>query len=115
LQEGAVGQTDGKVPVGFAQKDARDIAAQGATGLFLKSQLRLGRRLAWGTLNSPLFKTLLDELGFQTAVNQKLIHALKLLAQLVIVDIAQNSGQSRLEMQFEGDEGSGHKLDYKLA
>jgi len=115
LQEGAVGQTDGKIPVRFTQKDARDIAAQGATGLFLKSQLRLGRRLAWGTLSSPLLQTLLDELCFQTAVNQKLIDALKLLAQLVIVDIAQNRGQSRLEMPLEGDDGTGHELDYKLA
>jgi len=115
LQEGAVGQTDGKVSVRFAQKDARDIAAQGATGLFLKSQLRLGRRLAWGTLGSPPLQALLDELCFQTAVNQKLIDALKLPAQLVIVDIAHNGGQSRLEMQFEGDDGTGHELDYKLA
>ena len=37
LQEGAVGQTYGEVPIGFAQKDARDIAAQGQAGLFLKS------------------------------------------------------------------------------
>ena len=51
LQEGAVGQTYGEVPIGFAQKDARDIAAQGQAGLFLKSQLRLGRRLPWGTLS----------------------------------------------------------------
>jgi len=57
----------------------------------------------------------LNELCFQTAVNQKLIGTLQLLAQLVVVDIAQDSGQRRLEMQFEGDQGAGHELDYKLA
>jgi hypothetical protein len=63
----------------------------------------------------PVLEARRDELLLKAALNQELIDAQELLAQTLVIDIALDGGQRRLEGLLNGKEASRHELDYKLA
>ena len=108
LQEGTVGQADGKAAVVLLDEDAGDIATQGAPGMKLVVSLGLGADALLS--GQPALEIRLDHLGFQVALNQQAVDAQQLVAKVAIIDIALDGGQDVGQWQFERNHvGSGHE------
>ncbi|HYV27204.1 MAG TPA: hypothetical protein VFA77_06700, partial [Candidatus Eisenbacteria bacterium] len=97
LDQGAVGQADGKAAKVFPDQSACDITAQGAAGMDLNLALGFGRDVLEWAVSLPIFETLGNDLRFEPALEEQLIDPEKLLAQTLVVDIAFDGGQRRSE------------------
>ncbi len=109
LDQGAVGQADGKAAKVFQEQSACDITAQGAAGMDLNLALRFGREVLEWAVSLPVFETLGDELRFEPALQEQLIDTEKLLAQTLVVDIAYDGGQRRSEELLNRNKRSWHE------
>jgi len=102
LKEWTVGQTDSKTSEIFHEEGAHDIAAQSPTSMDLNLALSLGRDFLEFAPRLPLIKSRRDEVFFQPAVQEQLVHAQKLIAQASIVDIAFDGRERRLKGLLNG-------------
>ena len=102
LEQGAVGQTNGEASEIFLDQSAQDIASQSSASVNLYVELGFGRDVLKLHSSFPFFEGLGDELLFDLALDQNLIDALELIAQLLVVDVAFDGGQRGLEGLLNG-------------
>ena len=82
LEEGTVGQADGKATVVLGDELAGDIAAQGAPGMELVPLLGLGADALLA--GQPALQVSLEHLGFQPALKQQAVDAQQLVAEVTV-------------------------------
>ena len=100
---GAVGQAGAEGPVGFAQERAGQVAAQGATGVFLELLLLADRDMGQRVVRVALSVAQAggDEVGFEAGLGEQLVDALELLAEGLVIDITLDGGGAGGGVQSE--------------
>jgi hypothetical protein len=109
LQEGTVGQADGKAAVVLLEQEAGEIAAQGTPGRELMVLRGLGADALLA--GPPALELRLEQLGFQVTLNQQAVDAQPLVTKVAVIDIALDGGQDVGPWQFERKKSGNRQRD----
>lgn len=99
---------DAEAAIILLEEGAQEIAAQGAAGTPLMAGLLGGARSTLAAAGPAIERTL-EKIAFDTALAQERIQLMKALAEGVVVDVADDGGQSGPKFFRKGKDLAGHK------
>lgn len=100
---------DAEAAIVLLEEGAQEIAAQSAAGTpLITGLLGGGRFTVAGT--GPAIERTQEKIAFDPALAQEGIHLVKALAECVVVDVADDGGQSGTKFFRKGKDLAGHAI-----